>query len=223
MPEENGEGLARLLQNHTFLHLPVKRQIRVVALPTIAMREQLLKGISWTNLYFVGYQLVCMPCRPIFPPIRIKGHQRYPRPDTQSTICVPFFWRLGLPVVPFYHLLSLFEGGFPYQNRLQKKVGTLILTSLLEDLGVPIPIPQINQDGVPMSPAGARHGSIGRSARDGSRSDGAIARRSRRSRRPPWASKTSRASRSPGARAAWRETPKDLGGGGGWGKVGAGI
>ena len=28
----------------------------------------------------------------------------------------------------------LWLGGFPYENRLQKKVGTLILTSLLEDL-----------------------------------------------------------------------------------------
>ena len=31
-------------------------------------------------------------------------------------------------------LLPFFGGGFPYFNRLQKKVGTLILTSLLEDL-----------------------------------------------------------------------------------------
>ena len=41
--------------------------------------------------------------------------------------------RLGPPeetLVPF------FEGGFPCENRLQKKVGTLFLTSLLEDLGV---------------------------------------------------------------------------------------
>ena len=30
----------------------------------------------------------------------------------------------------------LFGGGFAYYNRLQKKVGTLILTSLLEDLVV---------------------------------------------------------------------------------------
>ena len=38
--------------------------------------------------------------------------------------------RLG-PPVPFS---PLFWGGFPYQNRLQQKVGILILTSLLEDL-----------------------------------------------------------------------------------------
>ena len=39
---------------------------------------------------------------------------------------------LGPPVVPFYRFF--FGGGFPYQNRLPRKVGTLILTSLLEDL-----------------------------------------------------------------------------------------
>ena len=32
-------------------------------------------------------------------------------------------------------LPTFFWGGFPNSNRLQKKVGTLILTSLLEDLG----------------------------------------------------------------------------------------
>ena len=37
---------------------------------------------------------------------------------------------LGPPVVPFYP----FWGRVPYQNRLQKKVGPLILSSLLEDL-----------------------------------------------------------------------------------------
>ena len=30
--------------------------------------------------------------------------------------------------------MSFLGGGFPYSNRLQQKVGTLILTSLLEDL-----------------------------------------------------------------------------------------
>ena len=35
----------------------------------------------------------------------------------------------GLALLPF------FGGGFPTKNRLQTKVGTLILTSLLEDLG----------------------------------------------------------------------------------------
>ena len=34
--------------------------------------------------------------------------------------------------MPFYQLVWGFE--FPYENRLQKKQGTLILTSLLEDL-----------------------------------------------------------------------------------------
>ena len=39
---------------------------------------------------------------------------------------------LGPPVVPFYILLPFLAGGFPYQNRLQKKEsGALILTSLL--------------------------------------------------------------------------------------------
>ena len=40
-------------------------------------------------------------------------------------------WRLGPPSSV---LLPFAGGGFPYQNRLQKK-GTLVLTSLLEDLG----------------------------------------------------------------------------------------
>ena len=35
---------------------------------------------------------------------------------------------------PSSALLPFFGGGFPYSNKLQKKVGTLILTSLLEDL-----------------------------------------------------------------------------------------
>ena len=35
---------------------------------------------------------------------------------------------------PSSALLPFFWGGFPYKNRLQKKVGTLILTSLLQDL-----------------------------------------------------------------------------------------
>ena len=30
--------------------------------------------------------------------------------------------------------LHFFDGGFPYKDRLQTKVGTLVLTSLLEDL-----------------------------------------------------------------------------------------
>ena len=42
---------------------------------------------------------------------------------------------LGLPVVPVYLFFLFFWGGFPYLNRLQKKVGALILSSLLEDLG----------------------------------------------------------------------------------------
>ena len=37
---------------------------------------------------------------------------------------------------PSSALLTFFGGGFPYQNRIQNKVGTLILTSLPEDLGV---------------------------------------------------------------------------------------
>ena len=43
-----------------------------------------------------------------------------------------FFKSLGWPRSPSA-LLPFFGGGFPYENRLQKK-GTLILTSLLEDL-----------------------------------------------------------------------------------------
>ena len=38
-------------------------------------------------------------------------------------------------LLPFFFWL----GGFPYQNRLQKKRDTLILASLLEDLDVGIP------------------------------------------------------------------------------------
>ena len=42
--------------------------------------------------------------------------------------------RRAAPRSPSSALLPFFLGGFPYQNRLQKQ-GTLILTSLLEDLG----------------------------------------------------------------------------------------
>ena len=40
--------------------------------------------------------------------------------------------KTGTPVVPL--LATFLVGRVPLQNRLQKKVGTLILTSLLEDL-----------------------------------------------------------------------------------------
>ena len=49
--------------------------------------------------------------------------------------------QLGPPVVPFLSLL-LGEGS-PTKKRLQKKVGTLILTSLLEDLDYAFESPQL--------------------------------------------------------------------------------
>ena len=41
---------------------------------------------------------------------------------------------LGRPAIGALLPFPFFGGGFPYENRLQKKVGSLILTSLLEDL-----------------------------------------------------------------------------------------
>ena len=53
-------------------------------------------------------------------------------------ICFPWFQRLGLPVVPF--TVSLLGEGSPTKVATEKK-GTLILSSLLEDLA---PHPKIH-------------------------------------------------------------------------------